>query len=323
MIKKVALAAFFFRVLQVPRLLRFFQNSIPMKKLISFVFTLFLGVNFHAQIKFETFPSYEAALKKSVQTKKPMFVDTYADWCGWCKYMDKNIFSDPDVGNYFNQHFLCFKLDTEVEKNEYFSAKYEISGLPCLLLLDEKGEILYRNDGAFTDKDEFIEFGKMAYYKLNPETSPWKQNEVKFNNGERSPEFLKDYAESMVKGDYPMDEVMKIVQLYWQQTTEKSLTNEMNFEVFYDYHNEFTDPLYKEFIDDKTKLIDAFGEKVYYGKCVEILKENLQKAIDKNDQSQYDKVMGFVEVQFKDQKVYEYQDVVDFVKGNWEDREKE
>jgi len=222
-----------------------------MKNTISLLCSLLLLQGIQAQIKFETFPSYEDALKKSSKTGKPLFVDTYADWCGWCKYMDKNIFSDTAVGNYFNQNFLCYKLDTEVEKNEYFSAKYEISGLPCLLLLDEKGEILYRNDGAFTDKDEFIEFGKMAFYKLNPETSPWKQNEMKFNNGERSPEFLKAYAESMVKGQYAKEEVMKIVQLYWQNTVDKSLTNELNFEVFYDYHNEFTDPLYNDFISQK------------------------------------------------------------------------
>jgi hypothetical protein len=212
-------------------------------------------------------------------------------------------------------------LDTEVEKNEYFSSKYEISGLPCLLLLDEKGEILYRNDGAFTDKDEFIEFGKMAFYKLNPATSPWKQNEVKFINGERSPEFLKAYAESMVKGQYAKEEVMKIVQLYWQNVADKSLINELNFEVFYDYHNEFTDPLYNEFISQKSKLIELFGEEVFYGKCVQILKENLQLAIAKNDELHYDKVMKFVESQFKEQKVYEYDEVVDFVKENWKNRE--
>lgn len=292
-----------------------------MKNTISLLCSLLLLQGIQAQIKFETFPSYEDALKKSSKTGKPLFVDTYADWCGWCKYMDKNIFSDTAVGNYFNQNFLCYKLDTEVEKNEYFSAKYEISGLPCLLLLDEKGEILYRNDGAFTDKDEFIEFGKMAFYKLNPETSPWKQNEMKFNNGERSPEFLKAYAESMVKGQYAKEEVMKIVQLYWQNTVDKSLTNELNFEVFYDYHNEFTDPLYNDFISQKSKLVELFGEEVFYGKCVQILKENLQLAIQTNDNVHYDKVMEFVESQFKEQKVYEYDEVVDFVKENWKHRE--
>jgi len=199
--------------------------------------------------------------------------------------------------------------------------KYEISGLPCLLLLNENGEILHRNDGAITDKDEFIKFGQMAYYKLNPETSPWKKNEETFKQGDRSPEFLKDYALSMVDGGYKQDEIMQIVTLYWQHVKDKSITNQQNFEMYYHFHDDFSDVLFPDFLASKSKIISDFGQEAYYGKCASILEKNLQNAIEANSKSMYDKVLDFAKKEFKDQEIYKYDSVISFVEDSWKKRE--
>ncbi|TAF30799.1 MAG: thioredoxin family protein [Cytophagales bacterium] len=55
----------------------------------------------------------ETAMKLSQKDGKPIFVDVYTEWCGWCKVMDKNTFSNADVVKYVNANYHAVKLDAE------------------------------------------------------------------------------------------------------------------------------------------------------------------------------------------------------------------
>ncbi len=57
----------------------------------------------------------EAAVQTKKQPKK-IFIDVYTDWCGWCKKMDQNTFSDPKVVAYVSKNFYAVKLDAESRK---------------------------------------------------------------------------------------------------------------------------------------------------------------------------------------------------------------
>ncbi|HON52655.1 MAG TPA: thioredoxin family protein [Bacteroidales bacterium] len=59
---------------------------------------------------------FEQALAKSKQDGKPVFLDIYTDWCGYCKRMDATTFQDTSVIRYVNQHFHAAKLNAETTK---------------------------------------------------------------------------------------------------------------------------------------------------------------------------------------------------------------
>ena len=45
--------------------------------------------------------------------EKKVMIDMYTSWCGWCKVMDKKTFTDPQVVDYLNEHFVLIKFNAE------------------------------------------------------------------------------------------------------------------------------------------------------------------------------------------------------------------
>ena len=74
--------------------------------------------------------SFEEAVAAAKENPKPMFIDVYTDWCGWCKVMDKKTFSKPEIAAYMNEHYYNVKLDGEGKETINFqghSFKYVAS----------------------------------------------------------------------------------------------------------------------------------------------------------------------------------------------------
>jgi thioredoxin-related protein len=56
------------------------------------------------------------AEKRLETERKPVLIDLYTDWCGWCKVMDKQTYSHDEVVKYINEHFIPVKLDAETKE---------------------------------------------------------------------------------------------------------------------------------------------------------------------------------------------------------------
>ncbi len=64
--------------------------------------------------------SFEEAVERSKTEKRKIFVDVYTDWCGWCKVMDKNTFSEPHVADILNKDFYAVKFNAEQREDLVF-----------------------------------------------------------------------------------------------------------------------------------------------------------------------------------------------------------
>lgn len=85
-----------------------------MKKLQTILLLSFLTLSVWSQnpsgVKWYTIQEAE---KLSKVTPKPIFIDTYTDWCGWCKKMDKETFTNPVISDLLNDKFYPVKFDAE------------------------------------------------------------------------------------------------------------------------------------------------------------------------------------------------------------------
>jgi thioredoxin-related protein len=124
--------------------------------------------------------SIEEALVKMRTEKRPIMVDVYTDWCGWCKVMDKNTFQDEEIAQSLNDQFYPVKLDGEHKANitlDGVTYKFVESGrngyhelaaillnkqlsYPSVVFLNEELQIITRVQGYQKPKD----FRKIVQY---------------------------------------------------------------------------------------------------------------------------------------------------------------
>ncbi len=56
---------------------------------------------------------------------KPILVDVYTSWCGWCKVMDRQTYGNAKVVSYINEHYYAVKLNAEQKDSlEWNGKKY-------------------------------------------------------------------------------------------------------------------------------------------------------------------------------------------------------
>ncbi len=101
--------------------------------------------------------SFNSGIEEAKRRKKPVMVDFYADWCHWCKVMEKSTFGDAAISRKLNDQYIAVKIDTQ--KNETinyrgtvytpltFAQAVGVEGLPTVLFLDKNGNVITRLGG--------------------------------------------------------------------------------------------------------------------------------------------------------------------------------
>ncbi|MBD3425976.1 MAG: thioredoxin fold domain-containing protein [Candidatus Omnitrophica bacterium] len=78
----------------------------------------------------------DRAIKKASASGKPVLVDFYTDWCGWCKKMDRDTYSNGAVQKEAD-NFICVKVDGS--RHRGLVRKYNIKAYPTTLFLNGRG----------------------------------------------------------------------------------------------------------------------------------------------------------------------------------------
>jgi len=90
-----------------------YLKQIDMKKIFYILALVVLGSGLASAQEEVKWYSIEEAIQLARQEPRVLVIDVYTDWCGWCKRMDANTFSDPQVAASLNKHFYPVKLDAE------------------------------------------------------------------------------------------------------------------------------------------------------------------------------------------------------------------
>jgi thioredoxin-like negative regulator of GroEL len=90
---------------------------------------------------------WDAAMKRAQTLKKPLLVDFWAEWCGWCHRLDQTTYVDPVVVK-MSEDFVPVKVNTEGTPREVEVARhYDVTSLPTIAFLSPSGRVILRLNG--------------------------------------------------------------------------------------------------------------------------------------------------------------------------------
>jgi thioredoxin-related protein len=97
-----------------------------------------------------TWVKYDEGLKLAAKMDKTIFIDFYTSWCKFCHKMDKETFSNKEVIDYFNEHFIAVKINGEsktkmkLPQGEFngreLARMFGVRGYPTYWFLKSNGE---------------------------------------------------------------------------------------------------------------------------------------------------------------------------------------
>lgn len=213
-----------------------------------------------------------AELKAKAQKEhKLIFVDAYTTWCGPCKQMAKNVFTNDAVADFYNFSFINAKIDMEKGEGIELAKQYEVKCYPNLLFIDGDGNIVHRVAGSMSAK-EFINLGKETQY---PEKcfSYYTKN---FDANKTNADFLAKYIEAR---ENTCLESQDLVKEYFAQQKEENLTSQANWDMIVYHINDMESKVFDFVIAHKQKYIDLFTEKAVNGKIDEVSESALSAII--------------------------------------------
>ena len=108
--------------------------------------------------------SYKDALIEAKKENKLVFIDAYASWCGPCKMLRQNTFTDKEVSDYFNAHFINLSVDIEKGEGVALATKYKVTHYPTLIITDNDGKRITFTVG-YIQPEDLLGFGKYGMEK--------------------------------------------------------------------------------------------------------------------------------------------------------------
>lgn len=82
-----------------------------------------------------------------IDSKTPVLVDFFADWCGPCKMLASIL---KDVKDELGNTVKIVKID--VDRNQPLASKYQVRGVPTMILFKD-GKQLWRQSGVVQKND--------------------------------------------------------------------------------------------------------------------------------------------------------------------------
>ena len=100
------------------------------------------GQQAHGSLKWHSIRDY-AKLQDSVDKK--ILIHFWADWCTYCRKMEKETFANPAVAALLRENFFLIKVNTD--KDQRVANAFNVRGLPSNLFLSENGSEIARREG--------------------------------------------------------------------------------------------------------------------------------------------------------------------------------
>ena len=220
--------------------------------------------------------TFEDALKKAQAEKKGLFVDFYADWCGPCKMMANDVFTQKEVGDYFNSHFVCVQVDVEVNANKTLAKKYDVAVLPTMVFINRDGKETRRIQGV-VPPETLIRDAKIALGEELSFVQLYEKYKKEKNNFDIQQQLLIEGPNFITTQDgYNRQKwstrIESLFSEYWKNKNLKNMINSTDFYIMTTYHSqaEKSDPIFDFVAENYKRFADSVGKPIAYGYLINL-----------------------------------------------------
>ncbi|RYY37268.1 MAG: DUF255 domain-containing protein [Sphingobacteriaceae bacterium] len=163
--------------------------------------------SFAGGITFQENKSWKELLALAKKQNKIIFLDAYATWCGPCKYLQNNVFTQSDVATYYNASFINAAIDMEAGEGPTLAEEFGVTAYPTLFFINGDGKLLHKYVGAL-EATELIALGKDAanpakqYYTLKDKAAAGQLSLAAMLEWAEKATTMKDKEAEKVVDDY-------------------------------------------------------------------------------------------------------------------------
>lgn len=199
--------------------------------------------------------TFSETLKKAKKENKIIFLDAFASWCGPCKLMEKNVFTNAAVKTFYNSNFINARIDMEKGEGRELAQKYQVGSYPTYLFLNGDGEIVYRSLG-YMESADFLALGQQANSPNNKKGGMKEQ----FEKGEKDPLFLRNTIKAYANTDREF--AKKVSERYFQVKKDKTF-NQEEISILLYFLRSTKDQNYQVFVNSKDEIIKVLPAEIY------------------------------------------------------------
>lgn len=222
-----------------------------MKKVI---FLLLLSpLFFNAQnrsITFET-GTWKEVLAKAKKENKLIMMDAFTSWCGPCKWMAKNVFTNDTVADFYNANFVNAKFDMEKGEGIELAKHYGVQAYPTFLFVNGDGQLIHRICGSEMPQD-FIKSGKTAMTPALTLSHLEKQFNAAPGNAEAAAAYFAGLAAGCASVEIP-------VNTYFSKVKAEEFSSRFNWNILYKHVSNSTSPGFVYLVKHQDEFIKKYG----------------------------------------------------------------
>ena len=227
--------------------------------------------------------TWEEAVVEAKNKEKYILVDACTEWCYWCKVMDKETFPNEEVGKFYNESFIAYKMDMEKDIGIKIAAKYRVFSYPSFLFFNSGGSLVYKEAG-FKKPEDFIISGKHAM-----------TSEKQLNYDNNISDLKDNLPEFYIQVFRPRKERDKVEEktIIKFLNKQKDLFSVESWSIMYrfplnDHYNQFV-------LENKDRYGEMYGAYEIERKLISIIYSRLEKAIEEKDESMLEDVWALVD----------------------------
>jgi len=220
--------------------------------------------------------TWEEVLQEAKNQNKPIFVDTYTSWCGPCKRMARQTFTDVKVGDFYNNFYVNYKIDAEKGDGPEFAQKYKVKRYPTLLYINPDGKLIRKVIG-FRKSADFLAEGRKGLY----DEEKFQELEQAYNNGQSDMTLLHEYAKLLWIANAPAFE--EVSAKYLGRLSNDELQEATTLKTVFLFANKINTPAFNLMLKNRDLFDNAYGNKVVTQKIIEACFTSLKQAAKSQD----------------------------------------